>query len=390
VETQPPARPARRRRRVKVVKPPPPAPTTVQVTVAPLQWRPTAVDGEPALAAVRRVDTPDGNMTQGFVVLASSATEWLGERASARGAHIVTRAPGGTAVSAPLGVPGWYVAIDAGAAIAAVDADADGLVRAFLGRFVPIALLAMLCGAMVVLVVARAEKLARERARFAAAAAHELRTPLAGLQLYGDMLADGLGDPGKARDYARRMAEEASRLGRVVSNVLGFSQLERGNLSVHATAGDVAAAVRAACERARPTLERAGVAFEVTVPDDAVTARFDGDALARVIGNLLDNAEKYGRDAADRRIALTLSRATTGDGERVEIAVVDHGPGVAASALGRLFRPFVRGIGSDGPPGLGLGLALSRSMAHAMAGDLVHRATPGGGATFVLTLASAG
>jgi len=384
----PAPRPAHHRRRVRVPKPvtPPAAAPSVQVTIAPFEWRTTAIDGEPALAAVRRVDTPDGDLTQGFVVVASAADAWLGDRAQSAGAHVTAHAPAGDAiVAAPVGVPGWYVTVDAGAAIAAADVDAAAIQRAFLGRFVPIALLALACGAMVVLVVARAEKLARERARFAAAAAHELRTPLAGLQLYGDMLADGLGDPGKARDYARRMAEEASRLGRVVSNVLGFSQLERGNLSVHPAMGDVAEAVRASCERARPALERAGVTLELDVPDAPLRARFDGDALARVIGNLLDNAEKYGREAADRGVVVRAARA----GDRVEITVADHGPGVPDGAVARLFRPFVRGGGADAPPGLGLGLALSRSLAQAMAGDLLHRETAGGGATFVLQLATA-
>jgi two-component system sensor histidine kinase EvgS len=172
----------------------------------------------------------------------------------------------------------------------------------------------------------------------------------------------------------------------VVSNVLGFSQLERGNLSVHPGPGDVAAAVRASCDRARPALERAGVGLDVAIPeDDATSARFDGDALARVIGNLLDNAEKYGRDGADRRVRVALAR----EGAHVEVTVEDHGPGVPVRALGRLFRPFVRAAGADGPPGLGLGLALSRSMAQAMGGDLVHRETSGGGATFVVVLPAA-
>ncbi|HTJ43497.1 MAG TPA: HAMP domain-containing sensor histidine kinase, partial [Kofleriaceae bacterium] len=374
--------PHRHRKRVRVMKKPTPAaaaPATVQVTIAPIEWRTTAIDGEPALAGVRRVDTPDGSMTQGLVVLASAADEWLGER-GASGSHVTSR-PGADQIAAPIGVPGWYVTVDAHTAIAAADADALALERQFLGRFVPVALLAMICGALVVLVVARAEKLARERARFAAAAAHELRTPLAGLQLYGDMLADGLGDPGKQRDYAKRMAEEASRLGRVVSNVLGFSQLERGNLSVHPAAADVASAIRASCDRAKPALERAGVSLAVELPDTA-TARFDHDALARVIGNLLDNAEKYGREGADRRISISLANVA----DKVEISVEDHGPGVPERAVTRLFRPFVRAAGADGPPGLGLGLALSRSMAQAMGGDLVHRETRGGGATFVIVL----
>ena len=194
------------------------------------------------------------------------------------------------------------------------------------------------------------------------------------------MLADGLGDPSKLRGYARRMSEEASRLGRVVSNVLEFSQLERGNLSVDPQLGSLGAALVELAERARPALDRAGASLALDVAP--VSARFDRDAVARIIGNLLDNAEKYSRQAADRTITLAASAV----GAAVEVCVSDHGPGIAGKVRSRLFRPFRRGAPGDGPAGLGLGLALSQSLARAMAGELAYRAAPGGGACFVLTL----
>ena len=229
----------------------------------------------------------------------------------------------------------------------------------------------------------RAEALARERSRFAAAAAHELRTPLAGLQLYGDLLAEGLGDPGKTRDYARRMSEEASRLGRVVSNVLGFSQLERGHLSVDAQVGPLGEALRELAERAQPALDRAGARLELDVPLD-LRARFDRDALARIVGNLIDNAEKYARGADDRTVRLSARDR----GIIVEVSIEDRGPGISDKTT--LFQPFVRGAnGNDAPAGLGLGLALSMSLALAMGGDLAFHPREGGGATFVLRLPAA-
>jgi two-component system sensor histidine kinase KdpD len=116
-------------------------------------------------------------------------------------------------------------------------------------------------------------------------------------------------------------------------------------------------------------------------------ARFDGDAVGRILQNLLDNAEKYARGSADRTIHVSARAA----GGCVEAAVADHGPGLRRGDARRLFQPFRRGhdAGGDRPPGLGLGLALARSLARAQDGDLVVRVTPGGGATFVLTLPSA-
>jgi signal transduction histidine kinase len=165
----------------------------------------------------------------------------------------------------------------------------------------------------------------------------------------------------------------------VVSNVLGFSQLERRNLAVRTESGDLAAAVREVVERIEPALVRAGATVRVDAPA-ALAARFDVDALARILGNLLDNAEKYTRDSADRSIVVTVQRR----GDAAEVAVADRGPGLPSALRGARFRQFTRG-GDDGPPGLGLGLALSQALAQAGGGQLTWRdGAPG--ATFVLTL----
>lgn len=352
----------------------------IAITIAPLEWRTLPFAGAPALLAMRHVETPDRNLTQGFLIDPGALTAWLGSHGGDAQVALAARAVGASGAEV---APGWYLDVAASpGAIARAAGEAAAVATAFLLRFVIVGVIALLSAAFVVVLVARAERLARERSQFAAAAAHELRTPLAGLQLYGDMLADGLGDPSKLHDYARRMSEEASRLGRVVSNVLGFSQLERGNLSVDARPADLAAALRELAERAQPALDRAGAALDLDVPPD-LSARFDRDALARIVGNLLDNAEKYSRDAEDRTIGIAAREA----GDRVEVVVSDRGPGVAQAARGKLFRAFSRGVTADGPAGLGLGLALSQSLARAMGGDLEYRVAPAGGAMFVLRLA---
>jgi len=348
----------------------------VAIVVSAFAWRTHAFGGGPALVAVRRVATPAGPLVQGFVIDRATVTSWLAAQAGDMVARI---GPGAPAAGNELPA-GWQVSVEPNPhALARAASDAHAIARDFAIKFVAIALVAVLAATGVVWLVARAEQLARERSQFAAAAAHELRTPLAGLQLYGDMLADGLGDPGKLRDYARRTSEEAARLGRVVSNVLGFSQLERGNLIVGAELGELGTALRELAERAQPTLERTGASLELDV-DAALRARFDRDAVARIVANLLDNAEKYARVASDRAIRLAASEL----GDAVEVVVEDRGPGVADPRA--LFQPFSRVHSKDGPAGLGLGLALSRSLARAMGGDLTYRPRPGGGSRFALRL----
>ena len=357
---------------------PEPAPKPVLITVAPLEWRTMTFNGAPALLAVRDVDTPDGALAQGFVVDRAALTSWLAAHAGDTVAELRLGDD-----SSPEIAPGWHLSVTPNPrSIADAAANAAHLATAFLLRFIILGVIAAFAAALVVLLVARAERMARERSQFAAAAAHELRTPLAGLQLYGDMIADGLGDPQKTRDYAKRMSEEASRLGRVVSNVLGFSQLERGNLSVDPSVGSLDTELRSLAERAEPALDRAGAALALDVAPE-LSAKFDRDALARIVGNLLDNAEKYGREAEDRTIELSARPA--GD-DSVEVVIADHGPGVTEKARSKLFTPFTRGVPADGPAGLGLGLALSQSLARAMGGDLDYRPGDGGGAAFVLRL----
>lgn len=365
-------------RPARVPRPAPAPPERVTVVVSPLAWHTQTFAGAPALVATRRVDTPDGPLAQGFVIDPDHLRAWIAARA---GDAVVELRHDAAAAGTEI-APGWQLAARAHPRdVAAAAAAASSLASGFLIRFVAIGALVALVAGLVVWLVARAERLAYERSQFAAAAAHELRTPLAGLQLYGDMLADGLGDPAKQRDYARRMAEEAARLGRVVSNVLGFSQLERGNLSVEPRPARVDEALRELAERAEPALDRAGAALELDVAAE-LTARFDRDALARIVGNLLDNAEKYARGADDRTIQLSARAA----GDAVEVVVADRGPGITSALSAALFRPFARGASADAPAGLGLGLALSRSLARAMGGDLVHRPADGGGAAFVLRL----
>lgn len=359
---QPPAKPI-------VIKRP--KPRQVTISISPLEYRALAFSR--GLVATRAVQTPDGNFTQGFIISRTALQHWLADHAQDVTAELHTDHRGAEVL------PMLLISTAPNAAeLAAATRDANEVATSFVRRFAIAGTVALIAAVLVVMLVARAEHYARERSQFAAAAAHELRTPLAGMQLYGDMLADGLGDPAKLRDYARRMSEEASRLGRVVSNVLGFSQLERGNLSIDARRGELAPALRAIVETAQPALDREGAVVDLSCPD-SLEATFDRDALTRIIGNLIDNAEKYSRTAGDRTIQLEALSA----GTAIEIRVRDHGTGVTDPA--KLFTAFSRGVSSDGPAGLGLGLALSRSLARAMGGELEYRAGTGG-ATFVLIL----
>ncbi len=351
----------------------------VDVSVHGFLWKSVELAGQPALVALRQIETPTGNLDQGVWIDVEKMQEWLNREGGAgiaftQGDALTTKE------SLPLpSLPGWHLEADIRANQDSANRRAAGVQSSFLWRFIPTSLLSFALFFVLVAAVSRSEKLAMERSQFAAAAAHELRTPLAGLQLYGDMLAEGLGNPAAKEKYARHIADEAQRLGRVVSNVLGFTQLERGGISVNAKRGDLSASVEKIVLQMRPSLEKLGMKVHLQA-GSAVQAVFDEDALCRVVQNLLDNAEKYTRNHK-RDVYVDVQ-------DKGWVIVRDLGPGISLRMQKKVFQPFERNEQQDGPSGLGLGLALAHALAKQQGGDL--RLTPSAeGAQFVLELRQA-
>jgi signal transduction histidine kinase len=353
----------------------------VSIGIGDFQWCSLQTSNGMSLVALRNVATPVGVLVQGFVISNEAIADTL--KNAVLPARFTPNATAGSYVAAaPVESTGWYIVVSAAKEFAAADAQARHNWVSFLQLFWAGAGAASVAGLCVVALVWNTERLARQRSQFAASAAHELRTPLAGLRMYSEMLADGLGDPTRTRDYANRVAEEAARLGRVVSNVLGFSRLERGALNVRPVPGDLAAIVRECVERQRPALEAAGARVELSVPDQFPEVHFDRDAIAEIIQNLMDNAEKYSRTAGNREIDVGLSPAD----HSVTLSVRDHGPGISTDVREKLFRPFARGNRDDSPAGLGLGLVLVKALAEAHGGRVTYADAPGGGALFTVVL----
>jgi signal transduction histidine kinase len=363
----------------------------VAIAVSGFQWCSLQMSNGQSLVALRDVTTPDGVLVQGFVISNDGVAEAL-KNAALPARFLPNSSAGAYVVSARVESAGWYIVVSAAKEFDAAHLRVHHSEATFLEFFLAGVGAASIAGLCVVVLVWQTEQLARQRSQFAASAAHELRTPLAGLRMYSEMLAEGLGDPSRAKDYAHRAAEEAARLGRVVSNVLGFTRLERGALQVRPEPGDLAAVVRDCVDRQRPALEAAGASIELSVADDLPEMRFDRDAVAEILQNLIDNAEKYSRPAKDRSIEVALGCRREGReegrfvGSGAIISVSDRGPGIPADMRRRLFRPFARGSQDDAPAGLGLGLALVKALAEAHRGAVSYEARPGGGSVFTVFL----
>ena len=219
----------------------------------------------------------------------------------------------------------------------------------------------------------------RMRAALLATLGHDLRSPLAaakaavsGLRAVDVQLtADDRGELLAAAD------ESLDQLARLAASLLDMSRLQAGKLSVFprpAVLGDI---VARALDDVGPR------SVTVCAPAGLPEVMADSALMERVIVNLVRNALRYSPPGMP---PLLTARA---HGGRVELRVIDRGPGIPRAERDRAFLPFQRLGDTSTSPGVGLGLALSRGLTEAMGGTLDPRETPGGGLTMVISLPAA-
>lgn len=225
------------------------------------------------------------------------------------------------------------------------------------------------------------------RSAFVSAVTHELRTPLTTFRLYADMLADGMvEDEEPRRAYLTTLQREAERQSHLVENVLAYSRLERGRPAHTRAVQSVGQLLASLLPPLEAQAGRSARPLEAAVDEACSTARVNVDraAVERILFNLVDNACKHTRSAADP--ALRLEGRL--EGAVVLLSLADRGPGIAPARRRRLFRPFHKSAqeAAGTAPGVGLGLALSRRLARAQGGDLRLAETGPEGTRFSLTL----
>jgi two-component system, OmpR family, sensor histidine kinase KdpD len=226
----------------------------------------------------------------------------------------------------------------------------------------------------------RADALARaneHRSSLLAAVSHDLRTPLASIKaasssLLSKQLTFG---PEETEILLRTIDDESDRLSSLVENLLDMSRLQTGSMKVLDFAVDVKDVVDAALASLGPR----AAAVSSDVPDDLPPVRTDPVLLERAIANLVDNALVHAGGSGLRIEAGAVAG-------RVDLRVVDHGPGIPAEHRELIFRPFERVGDSEDQSGVGLGLAVARGFVEAVGGDLDVDDTPGGGTTMVVRL----
>jgi two-component system sensor histidine kinase KdpD len=208
---------------------------------------------------------------------------------------------------------------------------------------------------------------------------HDLRTPLASIKASASSLLDRevRWSDAEREEFLTTINSEVDRLTRLVHNLLDMSRIEAGALDPRLVECSLAEVVGPVVRRARAASRQR---IDVDVPEELPPVLVDPVRLDQVLTNLLDNARGY---AAGSPVQVVARQA----GATLDLRVVDHGPGIPAPERERVFDQFYRlEDGGRRPEGTGMGLAICRGIVQAHGGGLRVETTPGGGASFVLTL----
>lgn len=217
----------------------------------------------------------------------------------------------------------------------------------------------------------------RLRSAILTALSHDIRTPLTVLYGMSDQLTSAE-LPQAARDTVAAMREQALRLNSMVSNLLDMARLRAGNIRLHQEWQPVEEVIGASIKLLGSALAQHPV--KVSLPLGMPLLKFDAVLMERVLCNLLENAVKY----APPFSTITISARV--DGDKARLSVCDTGPGFPPDKLDKVFDLFERGETESSIPGVGLGLAICRSIVEAHGGEINAGNRDGGCVTFTLPL----
>jgi len=219
---------------------------------------------------------------------------------------------------------------------------------------------------------------------FLANVSHDLRTPLTSIQGFSQAIAEGVAsDPEAARRAAQIIHDETARLHRMVESLLDLARLEAGQLELRRQSLALGDLLRGVGESLSVKARENQLHLMLAIPPDLPRVLGDGDRLAQVFTNLLDNAIKHTPPGG----SVTLSAKAAGSG--VTVTVRDTGEGIPPDELSRIFERFYQVDKSrrrDRQTGLGLGLSIARQIVEAHGGTIKADSTVGQGSTFTVWL----
>jgi signal transduction histidine kinase len=234
-----------------------------------------------------------------------------------------------------------------------------------------------------------------------ASAAHDLKTPLAILNGYVELLqSEKLGDLNeRQREVLRDMRSNGQRLQRYIQDFLSFSVLETGELKMRFEPGNITACLSEVCRLWSPRFQERGLAMYFLANERVREFSFDAPKVERIVSNLLENASKFTpaggtvwlhaepyvwerRAASKAPVSQERRRRPLSQPNSVKISVSDTGPGIPPEYHLEIFDDFFRLPNNEKSEGMGLGLAIARRLAHGMGGKIWVESEPGTGCRF--------
>jgi PAS domain S-box-containing protein len=228
--------------------------------------------------------------------------------------------------------------------------------------------------------LAELERLNHLKSEFVSVVSHEFRTALTGIQGFSELMRDEDMEPAEVKDLAKDINLDAQRLNRLITEMLDLDRMEAGRMTLRSASVDLNAMLVESVERAR--VANPGHVFTTQLDPAVPILTADSDRIVQVIANLLSNAVKYSPQGGEIRVRSQLLEV------EVTVSVLDHGLGIPASFLPRLFQRYERynNSATDRIIGTGLGLPIARQIIEMHNGRIWVDSIEGSGSEFHFTL----
>jgi len=234
-----------------------------------------------------------------------------------------------------------------------------------------------------------AEEASKAKSAFLAIMSHEIRTPMNGVLGLLDVLAHSRLTAYQA-DLLAAVRDSATNLLTIIDEILDFSKLDAGRMTIERKPTNIADAVEGLCVALNPTATNKGVALSVFIsPEIPPSVVSDSTRLRQILCNLIGNAIKFSANQGGRKGQVSVRAELTGaQPPQLAFRISDNGIGMSREIMDKLFTPFTQAEASTTRRfgGTGLGLAISRRLVEMLQGEITVQSTPGAGSTFTVIL----
>jgi signal transduction histidine kinase len=236
---------------------------------------------------------------------------------------------------------------------------------------------------------AKERALNEQKSNFVSSVSHELRAPIASVRLMAESLERGnVTDPGKQREYFRFIGQECRRLSALIANVLDFARIEQGRKQYELEPTDLGGLVEETVRLMQPYAAEREVRLKSEVRSPKSEVELDGRAIQQALVNLIDNAIIHSPAGETVTVALESGPTLNPQPSTLNISVTDHGPGIPATEIEKIFERFHR-LGSElrrETQGVGIGLSIVKHIVEAHGARVLVESEIGKGSRFTIEL----